>query len=92
VLELKRHAVEASVAMIERHASQWWLDFTSLETLDLAELLHALPAAHDAAVAPCEIALPGEEAPSTTTPTPPTDSRGVPAPKLGGVRSSGAAA
>jgi hypothetical protein len=84
VVELRRFAVEARIAPIERHASQWWLDFTALESPDLAALAREVPTARDTALAPCEATVPADEGPADTT-------KPGPSPKPGGLRSSGAA-
>ena len=84
IAELRRFGVDPRIAPIERHASQWWLDFTALESPDLAELARAVPTARDVALAPCEATVPADEAPVAPEKT-------APAPKPGGLRSSGAA-
>ena len=50
IAELRRYGVDPRIAPIERHASQWWLDFTALESPDLAELARAVPTAKDVAL------------------------------------------
>jgi hypothetical protein len=92
VLDVRRHGVEPSILPIERHASQWWIDFTSLETPDLAELAHALTVGAAVALAPCEVAIPNDEGPTSPTPGTAPESKGNSTPKLGGSRSSGSAA
>lgn len=91
-MEMRRHGVEPAVFSMERHASQWWIDFTSLETPDLSDLARSVSAAGAVALAPCEVVIPGDEAPSLPTPGATPEPKASPPPKMGGGRTSGSAA
>ena len=92
VQDVRRHGIEPSILPMERHTSQWWIDFTSLETPDLAELVHSASVGTAVALAPCEVAVPSDEPPTSAPQNAVPESKGNVAPKLGSSRSSGAAA
>jgi SPOR domain len=91
-MEMRRHGVEPAVFPMERHVSQWWIDFTSLETPDLSDLARTASVGTGVALAPCEVVIPGDEAPPSPAPSATPDPKASPPPKLGGGRSSGSAA
>ena len=96
--EVRRRGIDAHISEMERHTSQWWLNFTAVNSPDHDALVRAIPAAAAVTLAPCELSLPGEEQPtgaapdaSKKTPVPPAGpSTGLPAPKLGVGHAKGA--
>jgi len=96
--DLRRRGIDAHITEMERHTSQWWLDFTSVDSPDHDALVRAIPTAAAVTLAPCELSLPSEEPttdsapkPSTKAPTPPPGpATSLPTPKLGAGHSKGA--
>ncbi len=83
VLELHRHGVDAGILTIERHTSQWWIDFTAVATPNHAALIGAVSGTAAVTIVPCELMLPHEEEPAVTNPAPLPVPNGIPMPKLG---------
>lgn len=73
VIDLRRHGVDPAISTIERQTSQWWLDFSSLESPDRDALVHAVPTASAVTLAPCELAGGNDDAPAAPESSAPPD-------------------
>jgi hypothetical protein len=92
ILDLKGYSLAPAIVEQPRRAMQWWLDVEPAADgapIDVAALLHAVPAAAGAALSPCVLSLPPADA---APDAPDANPSPAPVPPAAPPKKSGAAA